>query len=138
VNDEDLIRAHAANVAVSWEYAGRLPEALALLERVVALDAKAEAWRGELSDQVSLALVALRLRDFRKAEAAAKRAAELAREHGQQQELGNALGILGNIYAEEEEGSTRSTTTTLRSTLSRPADTTPARSSSARRSDEST
>ncbi|HEX8252204.1 MAG TPA: hypothetical protein VF846_03565 [Thermoanaerobaculia bacterium] len=103
VNDEDLIRAHAANVAVSWEYAGRLPEALALLERVVALDAKAEAWRGELSDQVSLALVALRLRDFRKAEAAAQRAAELAREHGQQQELGNALGILGNIYAEEEE-----------------------------------
>lgn len=103
VNDEDLIRAHAANVAVSLEYAGRLPEALALLERVVALDAKAEAWRGELSDQVSLALVALRLRDFRKAETAAQRAAELAREHGQQQELGNALGILGNIYAEEEE-----------------------------------
>lgn len=103
VNDEDLIRAHAANVAVSLEYAGRLPEALALLERVVALDAKAEAWRGELSDQVSLALVALRLRDFRKAEAAAQRAADLAREHGQQQELGNALGILGNIYAEEEE-----------------------------------
>gem|GEM_PF-3402028 len=103
VNDEDLIRAHAANVAVSLEYAGRLSEALALLERVVALDAKAEAWRGELSDQVSLALVALRLRDFRKAEAAAQRAAELAREHGQQQELGNALGILGNIYAEEEE-----------------------------------
>lgn len=103
VNDEDLIRAHAANVAVSWEYAGRLPEALALLERVVALDAKAKAWRGELSDQVSLALVALRLQDFRKAEAAAKRAAELAREHGQQQELGNALGILGNIYTEEEE-----------------------------------
>ncbi|HYK02229.1 MAG TPA: AAA family ATPase [Thermoanaerobaculia bacterium] len=103
VNDEDLIRAHAANVAVSLEYAGRLSEALALLERVVALDAKAEAWRGELSDQVSLALVALRLRDFRKAEAAAQRAAEFAREHGQQQELGNALGILGNIYAEEEE-----------------------------------
>lgn len=103
VDDEDLIRAHAANVAVSLEYAGRLPEALALLERVVALDAKAEAWRGELSDQVSLALMALRLRDFRKAEAAAQRAAELAREHGQQQELGNALGILGNIYAEEEE-----------------------------------
>ena len=103
VNDEDLIRAHAANVAVSWEYEGRLPEALALLERVVALDAKAKAWRGELSDQVSLALVALRLRDFRKAESAAKRAAELAREHSQQQELGNALGILGNIYAEEEE-----------------------------------
>lgn len=32
VNDEDLIRAHAGNVAVSLEYAGRLPEALALLE----------------------------------------------------------------------------------------------------------
>jgi tetratricopeptide (TPR) repeat protein/DNA polymerase III delta prime subunit len=103
VNDEDLIRVHAANVAVSLEYAGRLPEALALLERVVGLDQKAEAWRGEISDQVSLALVALRLRDFRKAEDAAKRAAELAREHGQQQELGNALGILGNIYAEEQE-----------------------------------
>ncbi|MEO8379690.1 MAG: hypothetical protein ABI779_08500, partial [Acidobacteriota bacterium] len=66
-------------------------------------DQKAEAWRGELSDQVSLALVALRLRDFRKSEAAAKRAADLSREHGQQQELGNALGILGNIYAEEKE-----------------------------------
>jgi len=103
VNDEDLIRVHAANVAVSFEYAGRLPEALALLERVVDLDQKAEAWRGEISDQVSLALVALRLRDFRRAEAAAQRAAQLAREHGQQQELGNALGILGNIYAEEEE-----------------------------------
>lgn len=103
VNDEDLIRVHAANVAVSFEYAGRLPEALALLERVVGLDQKAEAWRGELSDQVSLALVALRLRDFRKAEAAAKRAADLSRDHGQQQELGNALGILGNIYAEEQE-----------------------------------
>ncbi|MEO8382922.1 MAG: ATP-binding protein, partial [Acidobacteriota bacterium] len=55
VNDEDLIRVHGANVAVSLEYAGRLAEALALLERVVDLDQKAEAWRGELSDQVSLA-----------------------------------------------------------------------------------
>jgi tetratricopeptide (TPR) repeat protein len=103
VGDEALMRVHAANVAVSLEYAGRLEEALAEFESVVALDRAHRKWRDELSDQISLALIAQQLCDFRKAETAAKRAAEIAREHGQQQELGNALGILGNIHAEEEE-----------------------------------
>lgn len=101
--DGDLLRVHAAAIATSLDYAGRLPEALATFEEVVEIEAKAGDWRDELSDQVSLSLVAFKMRKYRRAETAAKRAAELARAHGQQQELGNALGILGNIAAEEQE-----------------------------------
>jgi tetratricopeptide (TPR) repeat protein/DNA polymerase III delta prime subunit len=101
--DADLLRVHAAAIASSLDYAGHLPEALATFEKVVEIEAKADEWRNELSDQVGLSLVAYKMRNYRRAETAAKRAADLARAHGQQQELGNALGILGNIAAEDGE-----------------------------------